>query len=208
MSDPSLVLPTHFDILDANHGAYLGQIIDTSVLVNRSVLRQRGVEPNDVYVEYDPSWQGISTQYPNTIVLGPQGLAFVERNREYAYVVLAHELTHLTQGQRDYKMFKTGHGTRTKFHSRDAREQEAEFWESQQAARFGWDREDYTTFVTQLHGILGPIPEQYRKYVETEKKEREYTMLPVMSRRPRTSAPTQSPGVSPDVHVHEHRRRA
>jgi hypothetical protein len=188
-------------------GVYLGDMIDTSILVNRHMLRQNGVDPDAVRVEYDPTYVGAST-FPEGIVIGPKALAFIERNPEYGYVLFAHELTHLTQPEPSSIMYQTAAGRPTRFHSRSFREQEAIFWESQQAARFGWSREEYEAFTEELYDMLD-APPQYQKHVEIEKRERAYAALPVMSRRPEGSASTHPPGFSNrDVKVRGHRRRA
>jgi len=203
-------LPTHFEKLAVPpgrySGVYLGDMIDTSLLVNRHVLRQRGVDPDAVRVEYDPTYPSAGA-FPGGIIIGPRALAFLERKPEHAYVLMAHELTHLTQPEARSVMYETVAGGETEYHSRSIREQEAMFWEAQQAARFGWGREEYQVFVEELHTILD-VPPKFQKHFDIEKRERAYAALPVLSRRPEGSASTHSPAFSPDVRVRSHRRRA
>lgn len=173
--------------------AHLGDLIDTDLLVNRAVLRRGGVDPANVRVEYDPSFHGVGAYAPGTIIIGPEILALVERKPELLYVFAAHELTHLIQPETRSMKFETAAGRPTRFHARDRYEQEAMFFEAQQAARLGWGREEYEAFAFELHTVLN-YPESREKHTKTEIKERSYAAYSVLSRRP--------------VRVHAHRRRA
>ena len=205
------MVETHFEKLTVPpgrfSGVYLGDMIDTNVLVNRFVLRQKGVDPDAVRVEYDPSYVGASAYPPGTIIIGPRALNLMERKPEYAYVLMAHELTHLIQPEPTVMQYISVHGTPTMIHSRSVREQEAEYWEGLQAAKFGWGREEYDAWIAELYTIID-VPSKYQTRVNIEKRERPYAALPVLSRRPRSGAPTQPSDISPDVRVRRHRRRA
>lgn len=177
----------------------LGKFIDTSELVNRSTLRKKGVDPNSVMMEYDRFYSGaVAYGDPGDfrLLIGTNVFELFEQHPEYAYVFAAHELTHFTQPEIEERAGSTGlvavSGKSTRVHARDQYEQEAIFWEGQQAAKLGWSREEYNTFVTNLFAAFGRS-KSTEWHTKIEMRERPYAAAPALSRR--------------EVPVREHLRR-
>jgi hypothetical protein len=195
-------------------------VIDLSYLVNARTFQARGLDVGDVTVYYDPAIPGAYADSQRMeIIIGDDLLLQASLHPEDFYLLAAHEITHFKQPPTHLeveKTFITAGGRPTKIHARDEYEQEAIWWEAQQAARFGWDRDDYQAFVrrTRESGLsyLGATASGYDRRMEIELRERPYAAIPALSRRPNhpeRGDPTQRSELSShEVHVRRHWRSA
>ena len=164
------------------HSMALRDFVDVNLLVNRHVLRQEGIEPGAVRIILNPAVRMSSFALPNyhLIVLDPTDLE--KRRPDQIYTMLAHELTHLKQHlSGEFPLERMGDVIRIhRIHSNRPHEIEAFFWETQQAARFGWGREEYKEYTEILYPKGRGIPAQYA----TERELRTRAAMPVLSRHP------------------------
>lgn len=192
----------HFERLKPFKSVPLDELIDISLLSNLRTFRARGVRAEDATVYYDPAIPGAFADTQRMeIAIGDDLLLQSARHPEDFYLIAAHELTHFAQPETNLEArggFATAAGRDTAIHSRDRFEQEAIQWEAQQAARFGWDRDDYQSFVRRMReaglSYLGATTSTYDRRMGIELRERPYAAIPALSRRP--------------VNVRRHWRRA
>ena len=157
--------------------------IDVEQLVNRHVLRQDGIEPGSVRVVMGNLGSSFIVPEWHLLVVDGTDLRESTENSEFLYVMMAHELTHFRQqlGQvRSSQEFKAS-VRRYRLHANRPHEQEAFFWEAQQATKFGWGREDYERYLRVIY------PEKARKLEPSfvlEHHARARAAMPVMTRRP------------------------
>ena len=191
------------------HGVPLRDIIDVEQLVIKHELRKNGIEPGEIRIVLVGPLSTYSYPDYNYMAIGSDAL---DGPPENLYVMISHELAHFKQnrtGEIDIDE-ATRQAEAEDVHVRRPVEQEAIFWETQQAAKFGWGRDEYDAFVARLFpereiARLDPIDQES---LAIERQERAYAAMPVLSRRPpEAPRPHASSGLS-DVHVRQHRRRA
>lgn len=157
----------------------LGDLINTNVLVNRHVLRQEGIDPDSVRVAlFNEVGSPVSFPQYHMLVLNAESLG---GSNQELYLVIAHELTHLKQllsgelpMERVREVVK-----QTPYHMDRPHEQEAVFWETQQGAKFGWDRDDFQRYYARLYPSLAHAPE-----LVVEKQLRRQAAMSVLTRHP------------------------
>ena len=205
----------------------LKDVVDVEQIVNRHELRKAGIEPGEIEVlltksDFSRTEFAVydihgSPEPKIRIVLGYETFVIQDEfGMPGVRVIVAHELQHVLQdlqaGQEDLRRLLTpsplgGHVTRftrTKIHARQPIEQEAIFFEAQQAAKEGFGREEHRRLAELIHH------EGTGRAQQIDIAERPYAGLGALSRRPpEERRPTHPSGISDrDVHVKQHRRRA